>query len=129
MEKATKKPLGTVLFVDDKALILEPLPRVFEHAGFRVLTAQSGREALEILEGTPVDMIVADYKMPEMNGLELLTRVKQQYPDIRRAIGTGYMDELESYRTISDNLVSNYFKKPWNEPSLHWASIVSNPFC
>lgn len=118
MENALQKPLGNVLFVDDKALIIEPLPRVFENADFAVLTAQSGQEALEILKHTPVDMIVADYKMPEMNGLELLTRVKEHYPNIRRTIGTGYMDELESYRTISDNLVSNYFKKPWNYRTL-----------
>jgi|GEM_PF-288465 len=118
MDYTADKPLGIVLFVDDKSLIVEPLPRVFEDAEFAVLTAQSGPEALEVLRETPVELIVADYKMPEMNGLELLTRVREHYPNIRRTIGTGYMDELESYRTISDNLVSNYFKKPWNYHSL-----------
>ena len=106
--------LGKVLFVDDKDLILQTVSRFLEDAPFKVLTAESAVQGLEIIEKTPVSMVVSDYKMPNIDGLEFLKTVKTRYPDVRRAIGTGYMDELTSTRSIDDSTVSTYFPKPWN---------------
>ncbi len=106
------------MFVDDKELILDSAKRYLADAEFQVVTAQDGKKGLEVLESRPVDMVIADYKMPDMNGLEFLEAVRERFPSVRRSIGTGYMDEVESFQTISDNLVSNYFKKPWDYATL-----------
>jgi HD-like signal output (HDOD) protein len=106
--------LGKVLFVDDKDLILQTVSRFLEDAPFKVLTAESAVQGLEIIEKTPVSMVVSDYKMPNIDGLEFLKTVKTRFPDIRRAMGTGYMDELTSTRSIDDSTVSTFFPKPWN---------------
>ncbi|HKJ66735.1 MAG TPA: HDOD domain-containing protein [bacterium] len=112
------KSLGTILFVDDKDLILESAKRYLANAAFQIVTARSGHEALKMFNHQTIDIVIADYKMPDMNGLEFLEIVRERFPSVRRSIGTGYMDELKSIQTISDNLVSNYFKKPWDYTAL-----------
>ncbi len=111
---STTQELGNVLFVDDKGLILQTVERFLEDAPFQVYTAESAVQGLEIIEKVPISMVVSDYKMPNIDGLEFLKTVKTRFPDIRRAIGTGYMDELTSTRSIDDSTVSTFFPKPWN---------------
>lgn len=106
--------LGTVLFVDDKSLILKTVERFLEDAPFTVLTAGSASDGLKILEQKDISMVVSDYKMPDIDGLEFLKTVKTRFPNVRRAIGTGYMDELTSVKSVDNSTVSTFFQKPWN---------------
>jgi two-component system response regulator YesN len=64
-------------------------------AGFDVVTADSGHAALQILENDPkpVDIILTDYNMPTMNGVELVKRVAARWPKIKFILASGYLDE------------------------------------
>jgi two-component system CheB/CheR fusion protein len=73
----------TVLCVDDKPELLELLEDALTHAGARVIKTTSAREALAMLRAEPVDALVSDVKMPQMNGHELVRAVRAS-PDPRR---------------------------------------------
>jgi CheY-like chemotaxis protein len=66
----------SVLVVDDDPEQLRFLKRIIERAGFRVIASQSATEALDVLGDKPVDIIVSDYKMPEMDGFEFLQALR-----------------------------------------------------
>ena len=76
----------TVLFVDDEQRVLKSLKRGLIGEPYRTIFAASGMEALEILAEKPVEVIVSDMKMPEMNGLELLQEVAKCHPHIIRMV-------------------------------------------
>jgi CheY-like chemotaxis protein len=70
------EPSQTILFVDDEPTILAVRRLIFEAIGFSVLTAESGREALEVLRSNAVDAVVLDYLMPGMDGEETARRIR-----------------------------------------------------
>jgi response regulator RpfG family c-di-GMP phosphodiesterase len=70
----------TVLFVDDEIGVLNTIRRLFRHADFRVLTATSGKEGLEVLAREDVRLVVSDQRMPLMSGAEFLAQVSEDYP-------------------------------------------------
>ncbi|MES0445297.1 MAG: sigma-54 dependent transcriptional regulator [Desulfobacterales bacterium] len=74
--------METVLIVDDEKNYPHILSAVLEEEGFEALTAHSGHEALEILEDSDVDLVLTDMKMPAMDGMELLERIKAKELDI-----------------------------------------------
>jgi CheY-like chemotaxis protein len=84
----------TVLVVDDEPAVRLLVERVLVEAGYRVLTAMGGAEALELLEqaGT-VDLLLADLRMPVMSGTQLARKVAQSHPDIRVMIMAAYPSE------------------------------------
>lgn len=90
----------SVLLVDDDPEQLRFLKRIIERAGFSVITSQSATEALDVLGGRAVDLIVSDYKMPEMNGFEFLqalrgVNVEGNGTDIPVIMLTACGDDLE----------------------------------
>ncbi len=82
------KPL--ILFVDDEPALLNALQRAFRESDFGALFAQSGPEALHLLEEQPIQVVVADMQMPGMNGLELQYQIKARFPDVVRVLLSGY---------------------------------------
>ena len=74
--------MRTILIVDDEKNYLTILSAVLEDEGFEVLTALGGREALEVHKTSDLDLILTDMKMPEMDGIELLERIKSVDPDL-----------------------------------------------
>lgn len=86
-----------VLIVDDDCLILEDICRLirWENSGFRnPLAAQSAAQALDILEHTSVDLVITDISMPKMDGVELIRKAKELYPDIVFTVLSNYDDFL-----------------------------------
>jgi CheY-like chemotaxis protein len=78
------------LFVDDDPMVLAGLRRLLHGtAGLTMVTAGGGVEALQILEARPIQAIVSDKKMPDMDGLDLLDQVKALYPHIVRVLLSG----------------------------------------
>ena len=110
-------PHSAVLYVDDDARNLHAFRLGFKNR-FRVVTAGSGREALEILAREPVAVLLADQRMPEMSGSELCATVKQRFPDVIRMILTAYSDIGSVVEAINGGQVSRYFIKPWREEEL-----------
>lgn len=103
---------GTVLFVDDDLNLLEALRR--GHSRFYdVRTAPSAEEALRMLsESGPVDVIVSDVRMPGMNGIALLSRVHELYPDIVRIILTGHADLQNALDAVNECQAFRILSKP-----------------
>ncbi len=111
---------ATILCVDDEANILSAMRRLFRPSGYRVLTADSGAKGLEIieLEKGNVNAVISDMRMPNMNGAEFLTKVRQKYPDIMRILLTGYSDMDSTVDAINEGQIYRYVSKPWNEVEL-----------
>ena len=80
-----------LLIVDDEQDIREMLSRHFRYLGYTVDTAAHGREALEVLGRVKVDIMISDIMMPEMNGVELLRAVRNDYPMVRTIMITGFV--------------------------------------
>jgi CheY-like chemotaxis protein len=107
-----------ILIVDDEALVSKSLLRVFRKDGYNAIVADSGAKALEMLETTPIDLILTDQLMPEMTGVELLTVVSERWPKIKRIILSGYADEQDIELAFKDGIVSCYINKPWDDDEL-----------
>ncbi len=102
-----------ILFVDDEQNLLDGFKRRFHrHKNWVVRYATGGEEALRMLEKQPCDVIVSDIRMPGMDGVELLTRVADQYPETIRYILSGYSDRAMILNSMS--VAHQYFNKPCN---------------
>ena len=86
---------GRILVVDDVDLLRDFAQGFLQMAGFDVVTAENGQAALKILENDPkpVDIILTDYNMPAMNGVDLVKRVAVRWPKIKFILASGYLDE------------------------------------
>lgn len=103
-----------VLVVDDEEDILTTtaalLQRRLDHVVVR--TAPSGPAALEALEEEPADLVITDYRMPQMNGLELLAAVSERHPDAKRILMTAYPDMYLAIEALNDQRISYFLVKP-----------------
>lgn len=108
----------TVLCVDDEVNILQTLKRLLRKENYRLLTASSGKEGLEILSGNDVHLVISDQRMPEMNGTEFLAEIKEKYPDVIRIILTGYTEVDAITESINRGHIYKFFLKPWNDDNL-----------
>lgn len=108
----------TVLIVDDEVNILHALKRAVRREPYRVLTASSGVEGLEILDKESVDLIISDQRMPEMTGVQFLARVKELCPDTIRIILSGYTDVNSITEAINVGNVYKFILKPWEDDAL-----------
>jgi two-component system, NtrC family, sensor kinase len=108
-----------ILFIDDEVNILRALERVFLDEDYEILTAGSAGEALDTLSSiSPVQVVVSDYRMPLMNGVELLRTVREKWPETVRAILSGYADMEAVVSAINDGQIYRFIPKPWNDDEL-----------
>jgi two-component system NtrC family response regulator len=110
--------MDTILIVDDEINYPLVLSAVLEEEGFETLTANSGQEALEIFENSDIDLILADMKMPEMNGVELLERIKAQDPDLPVIMMTAYGTVEKAVEAMQKGAFS-YILKPFENKRLN----------
>lgn len=104
-----------VLFVDDETNILSSLRRLFRPLGYKIFTASSGQEGLEILENNEIDLIISDMRMPEMDGAEFLALAAKKWPDTIRILLTGYADMTSTIAAINEGKIYQYVSKPWED--------------
>ena len=114
MTAPTKHP---ILLVDDEPEILFSL-RGLLRKEFEVYTAESGAEALELLRRHPVHVIMTDQRMPQMTGVELLRRAREEYPEAVRIVFTGYADIKAVIDAINEGQIFRYLTKPWDPDEL-----------
>jgi CheY-like chemotaxis protein len=81
-----------ILCADDEPAVLFTLKAVLETSGFHVLTARSGREALNLFESQKVDLVLLDYAMPGLSGIATATRMKQLKPEVPIAFLSAYAE-------------------------------------
>lgn len=108
----------TVLCVDDEQNILNSLKRLLRREGYRLLVAVDGADGLTILEKEKVHLVICDMRMPGMDGIEFLTKVKKAYADIMRIILTGYTDVDTITESVNKGQIYKFFLKPWNDQNL-----------
>lgn len=102
----------TILVAEDEALLRRILIGLFEEAGYRVVAASTGREALERFAETPPDLVVTDIRMPEVDGFELLERLKAIDPDVLVIIMTAF-SSVESAVAALRAGAHDYIVKPF----------------
>lgn len=117
MNDTVEQPL-TLLFVDDEPSILSSLRRLFRPLGYRILTAESGLEGLEVLGRETVDLVVSDMRMPNMDGAKFLKEVRARWPQIVRLLLTGYADMASTIDAINQGEIFRYISKPWNDEEI-----------
>lgn len=108
----------TLLLVDDEESILSALKRLLRREGYRILSAGSGAEGLELLAKNDVDVIVSDQRMPNMTGEEFLRLAKELYPDTVRMVLSGYADMQSITNAINQGAIYKFFSKPWDDQGL-----------
>lgn len=108
-----------ILFVDDEVNVLRSLQRTFLDDDYEILTASSGVRALSKLEEVPpVQVVISDYRMPEMNGIEFLREVRRRWPETVRIVLSGYADTGVVISAINDGEIYKFIPKPWNDDEL-----------
>jgi len=108
----------TLLLVDDEANVLNALMRLLRRDGYRILRAESGLAALDLLATNEVGVIVSDQRMPAMNGVEFLRRAKQIHPDTVRMVLSGYTELKSVTDAINEGAVYKFLTKPWDDELL-----------
>lgn len=106
--------MNKILFVDDERVNLMLFSVNYKNR-FTVLTAESAEGAMAILNENPdVDAVITDMKMPNTSGLELAAMIRQQYPDLRVFLLTGFELLPEIEQAMEQGIITNYISKPLN---------------
>ena len=117
-------PRPVLLTVDDDPAVSRAVARDLRRRygrEYRIVRAESGADALGALRelklrGEPVAAVLADYRMPQMDGVELLEQAMDLFPTARRVLLTAYADTSAAIRAINDVDLDHYLLKPWNPP-------------
>jgi CheY-like chemotaxis protein len=104
---------GRLLIVDDIDLVLECTCDFLRAVGFKTFSAKSGDEALRILAQEKIDLLLSDYNMPGISGLELIAQVRVRWPDIKCVLASGYLEESIEKRLVEE-FKSGTLRKPYN---------------
>lgn len=114
-----ERSTGTVMVVDDEEMVCTALRTFLElETPYSVLDSTSPRRALGTLEEGRVDVVVADFMMPEMDGIEFLREVRRRRPHVSRILLTGYADVENAIRAINEAGLYHYLRKPWDNEEL-----------
>ncbi len=106
-----------VLVVDDEARILSALRRSLRREGYEILTAETGEEALRVLDERSVELIRSDQKMPGMSGLQFLAEAARRCPEAVRMLITGWTEEIPREQ-LEELGVRALITKPWDDEKL-----------
>ncbi|MEJ5330536.1 MAG: response regulator [Desulfobaccales bacterium] len=88
-----------ILVADDEMAIRLLYSEELKEEGYEVYTASNGREALEIVEKVPLDLVILDIKMPEMDGIEALRQIKERHPNLPVVLSTAYGEYKQDFAT------------------------------
>jgi len=106
-----------ILYVDDEESNLRIFKTAFKRK-YTIHTATSAQEAIDILKEYPIHILITDYKMPQMSGVELLEYTVERYPNLIRMILTGFADIEAIVRAVNKSGIYQYITKPWDRGEL-----------
>jgi DNA-binding NtrC family response regulator len=98
-----------ILLVDDEEKFLNSIAERLRLLGFDPLKASNGRQALELAKNNRIDLAIVDLKMPDMDGIVTITKLKEIYPDLRSVLLTGHGSE--KVKEATEALKADYFEK------------------
>jgi adenylate cyclase len=110
----------TIMTVDDEADIIKALQRLFRKENYRILSASSGIEGIDMLKNAekPVSLIISDQRMPKMSGSQFLEQARKIFPNAIRFLLTGYSDMDAVVNAVNKGGIHRYLNKPWNDEDL-----------
>ena len=109
---------GAILLVDDEPAILRSLKRLFKQGAHEILMAESGEEGLERLAEAPIRVVISDYRMPGLNGVDFLKEVYARSPETVRIILSGHADRPVLVEAVRSGRIYKYIAKPWDDDQL-----------
>ena len=107
-----------IVIVDDEKNVLNAFKRVLRQEPYHLYTVDSGEEALCLLDAREISLVISDYNMPKMNGLELLKKVQVKYPHILAIMLTGQAEIEIAVKAINEAGVYKFIQKPWDDADL-----------
>lgn len=109
----------TIVVVDDEDMVLTSIDSFLNlESDYRVMTFTSAQKALEYIKDHEVDLVISDYLMPEMDGIDFLANVRTIKPEVPRIILTGYADKENAIKAINEVGLFQYIEKPWDNNDL-----------
>lgn len=108
-----------VMIVDDEDMVITSIRAFLRlETDYQIYGFTLPEEAAQFLETHPLDVVVSDYLMPKMNGLDLLAKAKQCQPEAARVLLTGHADKQSAIQAINDVGLYQYLEKPWDNQQL-----------
>ncbi|MBZ0330768.1 response regulator [Halomonas sp. ANAO-440] len=117
-EMASQPPPATLLLVDSDADTLALLAATLEQEGCRLLTAKGGEAALTVLDEEDIDLVMANARMPDMGGIDLLNRIQQGWPQCLRILLDSQSDMNAIVRAINEGHIYSFIGIPWKADEL-----------
>jgi DNA-binding NtrC family response regulator len=112
-----------VLVVDDEEVICQQLNRLYSSSGYAVTTATLAEEALEILEGEDIDLVVTDIRLPGLSGVELTQKIREKWPEVPVIVMTGYA-EIDTAVEVLKLGASDFIVKPFSIAAIQESSRI-----
>lgn len=108
-----------IILVDDEKMVTSAFKTLLKVEGYtNVNCFNSPQEAIAYIKNNMPDIIISDFLMPEMNGLEFLTKAKELYPEVSMILLTGYADKENAIKAINEIGLYKYIEKPWDNDDL-----------
>lgn len=110
---------GKILIVDDEPMVTKTLSMLLGLEGFsNIYSFNTPVDAVEFLKKEEVDLIISDFIMPQMNGIDFLTQAKKLQSSVSTILLTGYADKENAIRAINEIGIFKYIEKPWDNTNL-----------
>ena len=112
---------GKIVLVDDEVMVTKTLSTLLKLEGLKdTISFNDSQEALGYLRENPCDLIVSDFIMPKMDGIEFLSKAKEipLQEDTTQILLTGYADKENAIKAINEVGIFKYIEKPWNNDDL-----------
>lgn len=114
-----KPQVPRILLLDDEEIVTTSIKSFLTlETDYEVVSFNSPRQAIDFLKQNPVDLVISDFLMPDMDGIEFLSEVKRMQPQAIRVLLTGYADKENAIKAINDVGLYQYIEKPWNNADL-----------
>jgi DNA-binding NtrC family response regulator len=110
---------SVILVVDDEPAVVQSLSALLElETEHQVLAETSAAKAVELARTHPVDMVISDFLMPDLDGIAFLLEVRGLYPESTLVLLTGYADKENAIRAINQVGIFQYLEKPWDNDDI-----------
>lgn len=107
-----------ILIVDDEEKIIKALEKVLRKEPYNIHSTTDPLKVMKILGHNDIDIVILDLKMPKLNGIELLRKIRSKFPHILNIVLTGYADVETSISAINVEKVYKLLRKPWDNEEL-----------
>jgi response regulator RpfG family c-di-GMP phosphodiesterase len=110
---------ATILVVDDEIAVVQSIAALLElETSHKVLTETAPRRAVQLAKVTPLDLVISDFLMPDLDGIKFLLEIRGLYPESTLILLTGYADKENAIRAINEVGIFHYIEKPWDNDDL-----------